>query len=182
MLFWATFPVADVIGFSATKKDVELFEAIGKAPDAAKYPNVARFYSHIASFSADQKAKLPAAFGAAGAAAPASAPAKAAAPAPAAAEEEDIDLFGDDSDAAAAKVSAAAPKVRLRVEKGFDTINSLATRVTCGISVLHLHPVLVTIIQLSRRSRRSPRRRRRFLRSARPAACTRSSPWRPART
>jgi elongation factor 1-beta len=98
-----------VVGFTATQKDVELFNAIGKGPDAGKYPNVARYFSHIASLSADAKAKLPAGFGA-GAAAAAAAPAAAAAK-PAAAEEEDVDLFGDDADAAAAKVAAAAPQV-----------------------------------------------------------------------
>jgi hypothetical protein len=106
---------ADVIGFAPSQKDVELFNAIGKAPDAAKFPNVARYYSHIASFSADAKAKWAAGFGGAAAAA---APAKAAAaPAKAAEEEEDVDLFGDDADAAAAKVSAAAPKVEEKPKK-----------------------------------------------------------------
>lgn len=104
-----------VVGFSATQTDVELFNALGKAPDAAKFPNVARFYNHIASFSADARKAFPAAFGAkAGAAAAkggkAAAPAaKAAAPAPAEEDDDAADLFGDDDDdAAAAKIAAKA--------------------------------------------------------------------------
>jgi elongation factor 1-beta len=101
---------------------VQLFDAVAKAPDASAYPNVARFYSHIASFAADVRAQWPAAFGASGgkgaakgAAAPAkaaAAPPKAAAPAPAAEEEDDADLFGDDGDAAAAAAAAKVSKVR----------------------------------------------------------------------
>ena len=102
-----------VIGFSATQTDVQLFTSIGKAPDAAKYPNVARYYNHIASFSADARSKFAAGLGKGAAAAPVKAAAAPAPTAPKAAEEEDIDLFGDDGDAAAAKVAAAAPKVIL---------------------------------------------------------------------
>lgn len=94
--------------FSPSASDVALFDALSKAPDAAKYPNVARFYNHIASFSADQRKKFGAVIGgaAAGKAAPAAAPAKAAAK-----DEDDVDLFGDDGDAAAAAVRVEAPKV-----------------------------------------------------------------------
>ena len=92
---------------------MQLFTALGKAPDASKFANVARFYNHIASFSADARGKFPSAFGGK-AAAPAAKPAAVAAPAPAA-EEEDIDLFGDDADAAAAKVAASTVKVGVRV-------------------------------------------------------------------
>ena len=58
-----------VVGFRATAKDAELFTALGKAPDAKKFPNVARFYSHMSSYSAAALAALPAGFG--GGAAPA---------------------------------------------------------------------------------------------------------------
>lgn len=82
-----------------------LYNALGKAPDAAKYPNVYRFYTHIASFAGK---KLPAGVtssaGAASAAAPA--PKAAAAPAPKKDEDEDVDLFGDDGEEAAKKVAA----------------------------------------------------------------------------
>jgi len=108
-------PPPDVVGFSPSQKDVELFTALGNAPDAAKYPNVARFYSHIASFSAAAKAAFPAGFGSA-----AAAPAKPAAAKPAApvAEEEDVDLFGEDGGDAAAKVSAAAAASKVRRGSG----------------------------------------------------------------
>lgn len=106
-------PCARARSFHATQTDVELFAAIGKAPDATAYPNVARFYSHIASFTAEVRAQWPAAFGAAAApAAKAAVPAEAAAAPPKAPakeeEEEDVDLFGDDGDAAAAAVAAKA--------------------------------------------------------------------------
>jgi elongation factor 1-beta len=95
-----------VVGFTASKTDAELFAALKSAPNAAKFPNVARYYSHIAALG-DAKTKLPAVIGgsAVGAAAPA-----AAAKQPAG-EDEDVDLFGEDGDAAAASVQAA--KVRI---------------------------------------------------------------------
>jgi len=103
-----------VVGFSASQTDVELFGALGKAPEAAKYPNLARYYNHIASFSADARKAFPAAFGGKAAAAGAGAGAakkaevkKAAAPAPAEEEDDAADLFGDDDDDAAAKKIAA---------------------------------------------------------------------------
>ena len=96
-----------VIGFSATQKDAELFTAIGKAPDAKAYPHVARYFNHIASFSAEARA----AFGSAGASSSAAAPAKgkAAAAAPKADNKDAEDLFGDDDDAAA-KAAASVTK------------------------------------------------------------------------
>lgn len=92
--------------FSPSATDVALFDALAKAPDAAKFPNVARFYNHVASFSAEQRKKFAAALGA-GAAGAGAAPAKKAA---AKDEDDDVDLFGEDGDAAAASVKVAAPK------------------------------------------------------------------------
>ena len=91
-----------VVGFKPSATDSALFAALGKAPDAKKFPNVARYYSHIASFGS---ATFPAALGA-GAAATGGAVKAASKPA---AEDEDVDLFGDDGEEAAAKVKAAAP-------------------------------------------------------------------------
>ena len=93
--------------FTASAADASLFAALAKEPDAAKFPNVARFYRHIAALSADARKKLPSAIG--GVSTGGAAPAKAA-PAKKAADDEDADLFGDDGDAAAASVQAA--KVR----------------------------------------------------------------------
>ena len=79
-------------GFEASQADVAVFEAVGSAPDAAKYPNAARWYAHIASFKANFSS-LP------GEKKPASAYGPAA---PAAAEDDDDDddddLFGSDSE------------------------------------------------------------------------------------
>ena len=93
-----------VVGYKASATDAALFKALGKAPDAKKYANVARFYSHMASYAPAALEALPAAIGAGAAGVGAAA---AAAP-KAAKEEEEVDLFGDDGDAAAAKVKAAA--------------------------------------------------------------------------
>jgi len=117
------------IGFAATQNDVAVAAALkGTAVDASKYPNVARYLSHINSISADAQSKLPAGLSAlsvggaapaaAAAAKPAAAPA-AAAPAPAAAakaakeDSDSDDLFADsddDEDAEAKKAKAAAAK------------------------------------------------------------------------
>lgn len=102
--------------FQASASDAALFKAIGKAPDAGKYPNLARYYSHIASFTEAARNAFPATLGAGAKAAPAAAkPAaaagagkKAAAPAPAADEDDAADLFGDDDGDASAKIAAAS--------------------------------------------------------------------------
>jgi elongation factor 1-beta len=103
-------PPPPLLSFTASAADAALFAALGSEPDAKKFPNVARFYKHIASFGADTRAALPAVIGgaAAGGAAPAAAKPKVTKAKPAA-EEEDVDLFGDDGDDAAAKVAAAKP-------------------------------------------------------------------------
>jgi len=43
-----------VFGLEPTAQDATLFGLIGSAPDAAAYPNVARYYAHIESFGADK--------------------------------------------------------------------------------------------------------------------------------
>ena len=81
-----------------------MFAALGSAPDAAAHPNVARWYNHIKSYSAEH-ATLPgsssagAAFIGAASAAPA---------AEEAGDDDDIDLFGEDEedDAEAERVKA----------------------------------------------------------------------------
>ena len=41
-----------VVGFAPTSADATLLAALGgKAPDAAKYPHLARYAAHIASFT-----------------------------------------------------------------------------------------------------------------------------------
>lgn len=96
--------------FAPTGTDAALFEAFGKAPDAAKHPHAARYYAHIASFSADARKKWGPSLGSAGVGAPVTAaPPKAPAAAPAAADDDEADLFGDDGDAAAAAVKVEKP-------------------------------------------------------------------------
>jgi elongation factor 1-beta len=97
------------LSFAPTQTDLALHAALGAAPSATQYPNVARYFSHISSFAGKA---LPAGLASSsGAAAPAAAAAagkpagKAAAKATA--DDDEVDLFGDDGDAAAAKVSAA---------------------------------------------------------------------------
>ncbi|KAK4098682.1 hypothetical protein N658DRAFT_499136 [Parathielavia hyrcaniae] len=100
-----------ITGYSASQADAVVFKALNASPDAAKYPNAARWYKHIASYE-DDFATLP------GDASkpytvygpdvsevtlnPAKAPAAAAEE-----EDEDVDLFGSDDeeeDAEAARV------------------------------------------------------------------------------
>ncbi|KAK3346177.1 hypothetical protein B0T25DRAFT_551314 [Lasiosphaeria hispida] len=39
-----------ITGFNASQADVAVFKALSSSPDAAKYPNAARWYKHIASY------------------------------------------------------------------------------------------------------------------------------------
>ncbi|KAL2018727.1 hypothetical protein VTK56DRAFT_433 [Thermocarpiscus australiensis] len=47
-----------IVGYSASQADVAVFKALSSAPDAAKYPNAARWYKHIASYE-DEFPTLP---------------------------------------------------------------------------------------------------------------------------
>jgi len=40
-----------IVGYSPTQADVVSFKALSSSPDATKYPNAARWYKHIASYS-----------------------------------------------------------------------------------------------------------------------------------
>ena len=87
-------------GYTPSKADLSTFEALGKAP-AANYPHIQRWYRHIASFDANEKAgwggaPLPQTAGAQPTVA-ASAPAD---------DDDDVDLFGSDEeeDAEAARI------------------------------------------------------------------------------
>lgn len=104
--------------FAATQTDIALYNALGKAPDAGKFPNVFRYYNHIATFvGKNLPAGVSSGSGSSNAAVPKSAPAPAP-KAPAKDEDEDLDLFGEDGDAAAAKVAAVEkPKVEEKKPK-----------------------------------------------------------------
>lgn len=50
-----------VFGFSISSADAQLFAAFnGNSPDASKYPNVARYLAHIATYSAAERSAAPA--------------------------------------------------------------------------------------------------------------------------
>lgn len=91
-------------GTAPSQADVVVYKAVGStAPDAAQYPNAARWYTHIASFASEfetlpgDKTAAASSYGPAGAA-------------PAAEEEddEDVDLFGSDDE----EVDAEAEKLK----------------------------------------------------------------------
>ncbi|KAK4136282.1 hypothetical protein BT67DRAFT_237441 [Trichocladium antarcticum] len=104
-----------IAGYSASQADAVVFKALSAAPDAAKYPNAARWYKHIASYE-DEFPTLPG---------DASKPYTVYGPdvaevtlnpakAPAAEEEEedeDVDLFGSDDE------EEDAEAVRVREER-----------------------------------------------------------------
>jgi elongation factor 1-beta len=98
-----------ITGFTASQADVAVFKALRSSPDAAKYPNAARWYKHIASYEDEfptlaGDASQPYTVYGPEVAEVTINPAKA----PAAEEEdEDVDLFGSDDeeeDAEAARV------------------------------------------------------------------------------
>lgn len=94
--------------YNASQADVAVFKAITAAPDAAKYPNAARWYKHIASYESEfatlsGDASKPYTTYGPDASEVTLNPAKA----PAADDDEDVDLFGSDDeeeDAEAARV------------------------------------------------------------------------------
>ncbi|XP_069963772.1 probable elongation factor 1-beta [Bactrocera oleae] len=91
-----------ISGYSPSKADLSVFEVLGKAP-TGNFPHVQRWYRHIASYEAFERAAwggspLPQVAGAK--------PTVAAAPA-AADDDDDVDLFGSDEeeeDAEAARI------------------------------------------------------------------------------
>ena len=96
-----------VVGYVASSADVTLAAEVKGSPDAAKYPHLARWASHIASFSDEErsafaKTQLPASL----TSTPAAAPAKAAAKDD---DDDDFDMFGsDESDDEEAKAEKEA--------------------------------------------------------------------------
>lgn len=95
LVFYEFNLIDNVFSVNASQADVVVYKAVGSTPSADKYPNAARWYKHIASFS-EEFASLP---GDKAATASSYGPAGSAAPAAAAEEdEEDVDLFGSDDD------------------------------------------------------------------------------------
>merc|ERR1711865_662000 len=77
-------------GYVPTEQDVNEFNALSAAPDAAKFPNAARWYSHIASLNVATRASLP---GVASGAAPVAKAAKKAAK-----DDDEFDFFDDEEE------------------------------------------------------------------------------------
>jgi len=103
-----------VAGYSASQADAVVFKALSSAPDAAKYPNAARWYKHIASYEDDfptlpgDASKPYTVYGPEVAEVTLN-PAKA--PAAEEEEDEDVDLFGSDDE------EEDAEAVRVREER-----------------------------------------------------------------
>lgn len=98
--------------YSASQADVVVFKALSSAPDAAKYPNAARWYKHIASYEEEfttlpGDASQPYTVYGPDVAEVTLNPAKAPAATAEEEEDEDVDLFGSDDeeeDAEAARI------------------------------------------------------------------------------
>ncbi|CAJ0941367.1 unnamed protein product, partial [Mesorhabditis belari] len=90
-------------GYTHSGEDSSLFEALGNAPDAAKYPNVARWYRNIASYEKNERSAWPSAGGSGNAAAKD--------------DDEDIDLFGSDDEEDAEKAAIVAQRLKEYQEK-----------------------------------------------------------------
>ena len=106
-----------VEGWTISQADVVLAAGIAKAPDAAKYPHVRRWYNNVKSYSEAEKKKLP---GVAKTLADFGATANGAGSAGKGAkgdddEDDDIDLFGSDEDEEAE--AAKAERVKAYNEK-----------------------------------------------------------------
>jgi elongation factor 1-beta len=104
-----------IYSHNPTQADVVCFKAIGKTPDATKYPHAARWYKHLASHETDfatlpgDASKAYSTYGPATSVAtinPAKLPEKAAEE-----DDEDVDLFGSDDE------EEDAEAVRIREER-----------------------------------------------------------------
>lgn len=99
--------------YAPSQADVVTFKAVKSAPDAGKYPHVARWYKHIASYEPEfsslpgDASKEYTAYGPDNTEIPVNAK-KAAAPA--AEDEDDMDLFGSESEEEDAEVVAQREK------------------------------------------------------------------------
>jgi elongation factor 1-beta len=111
-------PKSYITGYQASRDDLAVYAALSAAPDASKYVNAARWYSHVTALlghnfsgagvgvsiggsSAPAAAAAPAAKAAAAPKSPPPAAPKAAAPAPAADDDDDdddVDLFGEETE------------------------------------------------------------------------------------
>jgi len=99
---------AYVNGYTPTQEDLTAFKAFGgKAPAEGKFPHVARWYKHIASFQPTESASWP------GQGASGGAPAAAGG----AAADDDFDLFGEDSEEDEEKKRVTEERLKAYAEK-----------------------------------------------------------------
>lgn len=85
-------------------EDAQLFAALGSAPNASTYPNVARWYANVASYTDAERKTWASAGGSA--------------PAAAAADGDDFDLFGsDDEEEDAEKAKIVEERLAAYAEK-----------------------------------------------------------------
>ncbi|KAL6869265.1 Translation elongation factor 1 beta [Amphichorda felina] len=90
-----------IVGYAPSQADVAVFKALSSAPDSEKYPNAARWYSHIATYESEF-ATLPGdaskAYSTYGPDASEVTINPAKAPAAEAEDDDDVDLFGSDDE------------------------------------------------------------------------------------
>ncbi|KAJ7353133.1 hypothetical protein DFH08DRAFT_934179 [Mycena albidolilacea] len=93
-----------VEGYTASQADVEVFKAISSAPSAESNPHVARWYTHIKSYTSEFASLAGSSTAGEAFLGISSAPA----PAPAAEDDDEVDLFGsdDEDDAEAERLKA----------------------------------------------------------------------------
>ncbi|KAJ7858683.1 hypothetical protein B0H14DRAFT_3108030 [Mycena olivaceomarginata] len=93
-----------VEGYTASQADVEVFKAISSAPSAESNPHVARWYTHIKSYTSEFASLAGSSTAGEAFLGASSAPA----PAPAAEDDDEVDLFGsdDEDDAEAERLKA----------------------------------------------------------------------------
>jgi len=75
-------------GWQATSADLEVFKAHASALDAHRFPYAARWYKHIASFTAEERSAFP----------HVEFSQSSSSSAPAVKQDDDVDLFGDDDE------------------------------------------------------------------------------------
>jgi len=80
-----------VEGYTPSQADVHVFKALSSAPEASSYPNAARWYTHIKSYSAEHGSFS-------GSSTAGQAFVGGAAAAAAAEDDDDVDLFGEDEE------------------------------------------------------------------------------------
>lgn len=115
-----------MIRYTPSQADVHVYTTLGSAPEASKYPHVARWYTHITSYAAEHgslpgSSKAGESFTGSGGAA-----------APAAAEDDDeIDLFGDDEEE-----DAEAEKLKAERVAAYNLKKAGKTKTTAKVRIL----------------------------------------------